>query len=101
MDAPASLLEWSNPVLVPSAVKLSEDGRALIARFWNPSTDAQHCSLDTHFEHSGIRSARLDETVLSSKQIDSSDISIPPLGIVTVRLDLPHSNGSSSSAERI
>jgi mannosylglycerate hydrolase len=88
LPRPGSLLSWSNGTLVPGAVKLSEGGRAVVVRFWNPSDVMQPCAIETHFDHGEVRNARLDETLTSKIKIDVSDIETPARGITTLRMEL-------------
>jgi 2-O-(6-phospho-alpha-D-mannosyl)-D-glycerate hydrolase len=84
-----SYLSLSPEGLVFSACKISEDGKDLIVRVYNPTRDLLSGAIDC--SGLGVREAhraRLDETVLSPLEVRDGSVQFdaPPSSLVTVRL---------------
>jgi len=87
LPEPPSLLEMP-PSVAPSAFKLSEDGKAAIIRFWNPSAHPRALRISVHAPYRSAGEAQLDERPLGGDAIDGSEIVLRGHGLKTFRYEL-------------
>ncbi|MHB9031968.1 MAG: glycoside hydrolase family 38 N-terminal domain-containing protein [Anaerolineae bacterium] len=90
-DLPAALLGISNPNLVFSACKRSQDGRGAVVRFWNPGGETQVTEISW-----GLACSRCERVELSEEPsvkpapralaAGRYDLAVQPYEIVTLKL---------------
>ncbi len=81
----SSLLSIDNGKVHVTAIKPSEDGKAIVVRMFNPTDDVQTVNLNSGFEYKKIYLAGMDETI---KHEISNDIELAHKKIVTVYIEL-------------
>jgi alpha-mannosidase len=75
---------------VVSALKQSEDGKALVVRLFNPTTRTVNATIKTHAKIRSAHTLTLEEVTLKklAAQPKSVKVALGPKKIVTVKLDL-------------
>lgn len=81
----ASLISLDNKKVHISAIKPSEDGKGIVVRMFNPTSDTQSVKLDLGFDYKSIKFAGMDETV---KQEITNEFDIAHNKITTVYIEL-------------
>ena len=83
---PKPLFDLEGKVVV-STIKLSDDGKSVVLRFYEPSGIPASVSVRPTFACQGVRLAMLDETPLPDG-VDLNDIQLKPFEIRTLLFDL-------------